>query len=254
MRRWLSISFALVSAVLLCAAIAAPSQAKNTRVSITDFQWSDATPQVDLGESVTWDWIGPDLQHSVTGQEANSDQWDSDPGTSNPRHDLGDSFKVTFNEPGQYLFQCKLHISVNGTVAVSNTLGDPNSDPGPQAPLNVDIEPPFVDGIMATPTVYGPKGKGGALTFSTSEKGSADIDYYKLVKRNGKKRKIFSGYAEWSTYIGINKVAIGKRIKTFKAKPGRYEGRFRVTDKHSNITRTYPIQFEIKGKQRNAKP
>ncbi|MGK2931437.1 MAG: cupredoxin domain-containing protein [Solirubrobacterales bacterium] len=245
---------AFIGAVVLCAAFAAPSQAKNTRVAISDFQWSDPTPEVDLGESVTWDWIGPDLQHSVTGQEENSKQFDSDPGNSNPRHDLGDSFKVTFDAPGQYIFQCKLHISVNGAVSVSNTLGDPNSDPGPQAPLNVDIEPPYVDDIMASPTVYGPKGKGGALTFSTNEAGSADVDYYRLVKKKGKKtRKVFAGYAEWTAYLGINTVPFAKRIETFKAKPGRYEGRFRATDAHNNVTDDFPIQFEIKGKKKKGK-
>lgn len=253
MKRLLTIVSALVSAAFLFAVAAAPSQAVNSRVSISDFNWSDETPEIDRGETITWDWLGPDLQHSVTGQDPNATQWDSDAGSSNPLHKLGDSFRVTFDQPGQYSFRCKLHASVRGSVAVSNTLGDPNSDPGPQAPLNFDIEPPFVDGIGVAPTIYGPKGKGGALKFSTNEKGSAEVEYYKLVKRGRKTAKKYAGFSEWTAYIGINTVPFAKRGKTFKAKPGKYEGRFRVTDSHSNTTRTYPIQFEIKGKSKKGK-
>ncbi|MBK5233443.1 MAG: hypothetical protein JJE13_10740 [Thermoleophilia bacterium] len=250
MRRRLSIALALASAAFLCVAFVAPSQAKNTRVSITDFKWSNGTPLIDRGESITWDWLGPDLQHSVTGQDLNAEQWDSDAGNSNPFHGLGDSYEVTFNQPGIYTFQCKLHSSVRGSVVVSNTLGDPNSDAGPQAPINFDREPPYVDGIMVSPTVLGPRGKGGALTFATDESGSADIDYYRLVKRGKKTVKQFAGYSEWNTYLGMNTVPFAKKEETFKAKPGKYQGLFQVTDSHSNSTGTYPIQFEIKDKKK----
>lgn len=231
---------------------ATPSQAASTRVSITDFKWSQM-PSIDRGESVIWDWLGPDLQHSVTGQEDNSSQWDSDPQTSMPLHRLGDSFKVTFDQPGQYLLGCKLHLSVRGTVSVSNTLGDPNSDPGPQAPLNFDLETPFVDGISLYPAVFGPKGKGGPLEFSSNERGSADADYYKLVKRGKRTVKRYVGYKTWSSYVGLNRVRFGAKSGTFKAKPGRYEAQFRVTDEAHNTTEPFLIQFEIKGKKKKNK-
>jgi hypothetical protein len=51
----------------------APAQADSTRVSISNFEWSK-DPEIDLGESVTWDWIGPDTFHSVTGQAPNATQ------------------------------------------------------------------------------------------------------------------------------------------------------------------------------------
>ena len=246
-------ALAALGLTAVCAvAFAAPSQAASTRVSITDFKWSQM-PSIDRGESVTWDWLGPDLQHSVTGQEENSRQWDSDPQSTMPLHKLGDSFKVTFNQPGQYLFSCKLHLSVRGTVSVSNTLGDPNSDPGPQAPLNFDLDPPYVDGIKLFPSVFGPKGKGGPLEFSVNERGTADADYYKLVKRGKRTVKKYVGYKTWSTYIGINTVRFGGKSETFKAKPGRYEAQFRVTDQGFNSTEPYLIQFEIKGKKKKKK-
>ncbi|MDQ2700063.1 MAG: plastocyanin/azurin family copper-binding protein, partial [Actinomycetota bacterium] len=189
MNRFGKFLVAFAAAAMLVVAFAPPSGAVNTRVSIFDFKWSNTTPQIDLGEKVIWDWLGPDLQHSVTGFSDNSVQWDSDPGISMPLHKLGSTFEVAFSQPGQYEFHCKLHSSVRGTVIVSNSVGDPNSDPGPQPPLNTDMEPPFVDGIKLFPTVYGPKRKGGPLEFSMNERGIADADYYRLVKR-GKKKKM----------------------------------------------------------------
>lgn len=252
MRRLVLQAIALFTGLVLLAFVAAPSQAANTRVSITDFKWSQS-PQIDLGESVTWDWLGPDLQHSVTGQGANASGWDSDPTISMPVHPLGDSYKVTFDQPGQYLFACKLHSSVRGTVVVSNTLGNPDSDPGPQAPLNFDMEVPYVDAIALEVPVFGPKGKGSPLAFSVNERGYADADYYKLVKRGKRTKKVFTGYSVWTTYIGENLVPLAKRSKTFKAKPGKYEAQFRVTDEHANTTEPYKIQFEILGPAKKKK-
>ena len=66
---------------------------------------------------MTWDWLGPDLAHSVTGISANDLQWDSDPGTDAPAHRAGDSFTLQFDQPGDYFFQCKLHAAVRGEVS-----------------------------------------------------------------------------------------------------------------------------------------
>ena len=241
---------ALSVSLLAGAFVAGSAQAGSTRVAITDFQWSNPSPQVDLGESVTWDWIGPDTQHSVSGQDPNATQWDSDPGSVNG-HPLGDSFTVKFDQPGSYLFVCKLHSSVRGTVVVSNKQGDPNSDPGPQAPLNFDMEPPFVDGIRFPKPVLGPKGKGSPLEFATNERGNADADYYRLVKRGKKTVKKFAGFSTWDDlFVGINTITFAARSKTFKAKPGRYEAQFRVSDNQFNTTAPMAIQFEIKGKSK----
>ncbi len=235
---------ALCAAVLLSLGATAPAQAANTRVSISDFQWSDKTPHVDLGESVTWDWIGPDTQHSVSGQPDNATQWDSDPGAVGP-HPLGDTFTVTFDQPGEYLFMCKLHTSVRGTVIVSDTPGDPESDPGPQAPLNLDFVPPDLQAVSLTSSSIGPRGNGSGLNFSVSEKGTTAAEYFKLVKRGKRTVKVFKGYHEWSNHIGINKVKFGAKDENFAAGPGEYEALITATDASSNITPGIPVQFRI---------
>jgi len=239
---------AIVFALIGGAFTAGSAQAVNTRVSISDFKWSNNEPHVDLGETVTWDWIGPDTQHSVSGKAPNASQWDSDPGNV-PGHPLGHSFSVTFDQPGSYLFVCKLHSSVRGNVIVSDQPGDPDSDPGPQASINFDMEAPYVDGLQFPRPVFGPKGNGSGFKFSVNERGSADADYYKLVKRGKRTVKKFAGYSTWNNiFIGMNKIAFGARSSTFKAKPGKYEAEFLVTDQKFNTTEPQVIQFEIKGK------
>ncbi len=230
----------------------APAQAGSTRISISDFQWSK-NAEVDLGESVTWDWIGPDTQHSVSGEAPNATQWDSDPGSVNA-HPLGDTFKVTFDQPGVYNFFCKLHASVRGSVTVSSNPGDPDSDPGPQAPLNLDLIPPNFTGIFLNQPSVGPNGKGTGMNFGINEKSTITVDYYKLIKR-GKgsrarwKRK-FAGFGEWGSHVGNNTINFAKRTAKFGARPSRYVGFTYATDESSNSTSITKVKFKINGKKK----
>lgn len=244
--------FALLAVIGLAGLCVAPARAANTRVAISDFEWSKE-PQIDLGESVIWDWIGPDTMHSVTGQEPNATQWDSDPDSSMPQHDLGDTYRLTFNHPGSYLFVCKMHSSVRGTVTVSNNPGDPDSDPGPQDPLKLDMESPLIERVRLDHLRLGWRGKGTALNFEIGEPGLASIDYYQRIKRGkGKKAKVvkrFRGYTESKVHVGNNRIRFAARSKTFKPKPGKYVAYFRVDDLSWNASREFTLHFEIKSKK-----
>jgi plastocyanin len=267
------LALAALAAALLAVVLASPAAANNTRVSIANFEWSNKTPHIDLGESVIWTWTGPDTQHSITGQPPttpdfgtgltnDATQWDSDPTTNYPNHFPGDDYQVTFDHPGTYLFVCKVHQSVRGTVTVSDTPGDPNSDPGPAPPINFDTDPPYVsdnffsnDGVNQVPPFVGPKGKGVGYTFSLSESGRASADYYRLIKRGkGKKKrtvKFFQGYSEWNNaHLGLNLVHFARRSKTFKPVPGKYVAYFRVEDNEYNSTDDITIRFTINGKKK----
>ncbi len=246
MRRALSLLVAAGVALVFSAALVAPAHADNTRISISDFRWSK-NAEIDLGESVTWDWIGPDTLHSVTGEPPNATQWDSDPGNVNP-HPLGDTFTIAFDQPGQYSFRCKLHASVRGTVTVSSNPGDPNSDPGPQPPLNFDLTPPNLTGLFLNNTVMGPKGKGTGLNFGINEKATITSDYYRLKKkRGGKWKRKFVGFDEWEAHVGNNTINFARRTEQFKAKPSRYVGFTYATDESSNSTPITKLKFKIKG-------
>lgn len=186
--------------VLLALVAAAPAGALNTRVSIANYRWSNPAVQINLGEKVTWDWLGPDLAHSVTGISPNDLQWDSDPGTDAPSHRAGESFTLQFNLPGTYLFQCKLHSFVRGEVIVADVPGDPNSDPGPQPPLNIDVKPPTLGGVALKNRKF--KGtKGTGLSAQISDRGTLDAEYYRF---NAKGKRVYNGYKTWRTFIGVN--------------------------------------------------
>ena len=232
----------------LCVAVAAlafapVASAANTRVSIANYAWSDPAVQVNLGEKVTWDWLGPDLAHSVTGISADSLAWDSDPGTDAPSHRAGDSFTLQFNQPGVYLFQCKLHAFVRGEVTVSAVPGDPNSDSGPQPPLNVDVKPPTLGAVsLKTSRIKGTRG--ATASAQISDRGSLDAEYYRL---NSKGKRVYNGYKTWNAFIGINRFALAARWRHFRAKPGRYKVVLRATDTAENVSKPVTERFAIVG-------
>lgn len=225
------------------------ADAANTRVSIGNFSWSNE-PGIDLGESVTWDWIGPDTSHSVTGAGPGGIWIDSDPEIPFPDHLPGDSFRVTFDQPGQFTFACKIHPIVRGTVTVSSEPGDPNSDPGPQPPINFDRVAPDVREVGLLATTLGFRGKGTALRFASDERGTADVEYFRLVRRDGWTTERFAGYDTWSSFVGYSSFPFARRSSRFAARPGSYLARFRVVDRSGNTTPAFPLRFEIKAPPR----
>ena len=219
--------------------------AANTRVSITNFAWSNE-PAIDLGESVTWDWIGPDTAHSVTGTGPGGVFIDSDPNNPFPDRLPGDSFTVAFDQPGQFTFVCKIHSIVRGTVTVSDQPGDPDSDPGPQPPINFDRVTPDVREVGILSTTLGFRGKGTELRFASDERGTADVEYFRLVRRDGWTTERFAGYDTWAGFVGYNAVPFARRSSRFEARPGSYLARLRVADQSGNATPAFPLRFEIK--------
>jgi plastocyanin len=227
--------------VVALALLAAPAEAANTRVSISNFEWSNKEVHIDLGEKVIWDWLGPDLAHSVTGVSPNAIQWDSDPGTDAPSHEPGDSFELQFTQPGTYTFQCKLHSFVRGEVVVSATPGNPNSDPGPRAPLKIDVVRPTLGEVHLAKSRFSSR-KGVRTSAAISERGTLDAEYYRL---NSKGKRVYNGFHTWKTFIGHNGFQLGARAKHFKARPGRYLVVLQATDQANNESKVVKKRFEI---------
>ena len=50
--------------------------------------------------------------HSVTGYVRQRHGLDSDPQTNQPQHELGDNFQLSFDRPGEFVLNCKLHSTV----------------------------------------------------------------------------------------------------------------------------------------------
>ena len=118
------------------ALLAPPAAAAATRGSRSrNYQWSRPAVHIDLGEQVTWYWLGPDTQHSVTGIVGQRRRHGLRPRRPAPQAtSLGDRFKLTVQHPGTYAFQCKLHSIVRGTVVVSSTPGRPGRRARPDPP------------------------------------------------------------------------------------------------------------------------
>jgi plastocyanin len=232
----------LLPLLIACTLVLAPNAlASNIRVSISNYAWAPEQVHIDLNEKVTWDWLGPDLAHSVTGTSANARQWDSDPNTDAPSHRPGFSYTIQFRQPGAYTFLCKLHPFVRGEVIVSGNPGDPNSDPGPQAPLKIDVKKPTLSKVTLKRTRFSGS-KGIDMSAKVSEGGSLEADYYR-TGAGGK--RAYSGYAEWRVSSGTNQLQLGARWKHFKATPGRYEAVLRATDRAANTSKPVAKHFVI---------
>jgi plastocyanin len=220
---------------------ASSARAANHRVAIGNYQWSMPQIQLDLGEHVTWYWVGPDTMHSVTGASPDAAGLDSDPDINTPSHSLGDTFQLSFNRPGTYTFQCKLHSSVRGTVLVSNRPGDPSTEVDPVPQSNVDLTPPYLSEVKLQQRKFGRHGTG--LHFGVDEKSKVDAEYYEV--RHGH-RGDFAGWRHWRAHVGYNDVTFAGHSKHFNARTGRYIAVIRATDTSHNTTRSKLRRFRIR--------
>jgi plastocyanin len=231
-------TFALLGVVMAVGTTTA--SAANRRVAIGHFQWSLPQVHLALGEHVTWYWVGPDTMHSVTGTSPNDSGWDSDKGINTPNHPLGDTYQLTFNRPGTYTFQCKLHSSVRGSVVVSDEPGDPNKEVDPVPNNNVDVKPPHLNDVKLRSRKFGRHGT--TLNWGVNEKSKLDAEYYEV--RHGHRGK-FAGWNDWKGHVGYNDATFGGKSKHFDARPGRYVALVRATDKSHNTGRKITRHFRI---------
>jgi plastocyanin len=119
-------------------ALAAPAHAATAQVNIAGNAFSPANVTITEGDAVTWNWVGPDTNHSTTtGPEGRDMQttWDSDPGNPFPNHQVGDKFSWNYPNEGEYSYFCKVHSFMTGKVTVVPKTNNPN-------PPAQDIEPP----------------------------------------------------------------------------------------------------------------
>ncbi len=230
----------LAAALALAALFPVAADAANRRIAISNYQWSSPQISLDLGEHATWYWVGPDVVHSVTGDSPNAAGLDSDPNDTLPQHPVGDSFQLSFDQPGVYQFVCKLHSTVRGTVTVSGVPGDAVSEADPVPPNQVDLKAPKLRKLeLASPLT----GRGGPLHFTLGEDAKLDADYYRLGPKGA---RTFAGYAKWRGYLGLNQIRFAARGPHFDAEPGRYVAELRATDRDNNLSKPRDIRFQIR--------
>jgi plastocyanin len=86
-----------------------PESGAGATVETEGMEFSPATVEVSVGDTVTWN--GDSLPHTVT---STSGPVDFDESLSS-----GDTVTVTFDEPGTYEYECTIHPGMTGTVVVS---------------------------------------------------------------------------------------------------------------------------------------
>jgi plastocyanin len=229
-----------VAAVPLGAA-AAPSLAADAKVAIGHYRWSSDVIHVDLGQHVTWYWVGPDTMHSVTGVSANDATIDSDPNRAEPEHRVGDHFQVSFGQPGVYEFQCKLHPVVHGEVVVSATPGDPADDPDPIPVPNVDLMHPRLTGVFLDPGRF--THRGSTLHYTLDDAARLDAEIWHVAHGH---RGRYAGWAQWHGHIGFNYARFGVRTRHFRPRPGQYVAYLKATDFFNNPSATKTLRFTIR--------
>jgi plastocyanin len=97
--------------------VAGAAAANTTVIDIKDLAYSPPTLQVTQGDTVTWTNSEEIMPHDVTsgvaGQLNIGEMFGSE--ILAP----GQSFAVTFAEPGEFVYLCKLHPAMTGVVIVS---------------------------------------------------------------------------------------------------------------------------------------
>jgi plastocyanin len=215
---------ALGAALALTAA--PPALATSRKVAIGDFRWSPPQVSVDLGDTVTWIWVGPDTQHSITGLSANAAQYDSDRGRT-PDHKPGDRFQIRFTQPGTYDFHCVLHGIVRGTVSVQPVLGDGAPSPDPEPVVLGDLTAPVVDAVSV---------RGQRVKYTLDEAGKVTVD---VLKQKGA-RWVLVATRSFAGHVGYNEARLRRALT-----PGRYRAYFRAADAANNQSRDAVTTFRV---------
>ncbi len=239
-RRGLSAVLALVLAAG-AAGSATPAGAVSRKVAIGDFAWSPFGVTVDRGDTVTWFWVGPDTQHSVTGEDAFSAGIDSDPGDDAPSHAPGDRFKVRFDRPGVYALHCKLHALVRGKVTVLDEpgTGAPSPDPDPQVTL--DLRAPELTQVRwAAPALR--TGHWAQLRYTLDERARVTFDV--MRPRRGVDRLV--GTRRFRGHVGWNTWRFHGRLRHRRLRPGRYYALLVAADADGNRTRDVRLPFRVR--------
>jgi plastocyanin len=126
--------------VALCLLVAAPALAAPATVDVGGFRYTPAAVTIDQGDAVTWNWIGPDVNHDVYEGVPPDDLGNIPPALFESHPDIdepglitapppGGTWSYTFDTPGTYDYWCRRHPRMTGSVTVN-----PVEQPPPLVP------------------------------------------------------------------------------------------------------------------------
>ena len=110
---------AAAAALTAWLALAVPAHAVNTAVDVGNvFKFNPADITIDQGDTVTWRWVGPDVNHDVVSYPSQAEVYDSHPGIVAVEPPPGGTFQHTFVNVGTFNYFCSNHSFMQGTVTV----------------------------------------------------------------------------------------------------------------------------------------
>jgi len=199
-------------------AVATPSaDAATFQVSVGNNAFSPPELTITAGDVVTWNWVGPDTNHSTSTTNEHQTSWDSDARNSFPNHEVGDKFSREFPDVGEFPYFCKVHSFMTGKIVVLQKQNNPNPPP-----------PDTVAPQFGTPQVALRQRR---VTFNLDEPGTVQ------AKLRGPTRRT----KELTGKVGINVFKLPRRMK-----PGRYSVSFRATDQAGNRSRVARAKFRVR--------
>jgi plastocyanin len=204
---------ALITLMTL-AIVAAPAQAADRGVTVSNFSFGPAELTIDQGDTVTWTFAGPDTNHSTTTKPDQAESWDSDPRNPTPVHAVGDKFSWNFPNAGEFSYFCKVHASMTAKIVVRPRQAGTPTTPDTVAPR------------FGTPRV---SVKRRRVTFKLDEAGSVTARF------RGRTRRTLTRDA----HVGTNVLALPK------LRPGRYAVTLRATDAAGNESTPATVKFAV---------
>jgi plastocyanin len=199
------------------AAVTSPASAATHQVTVANTAFSPSELTITQGDSVTWNWTGPDTNHSTTTGAEGQTTWDSDPGNAFPNHPVGDKYSWGFPYEGEFPYFCKTHPGMAGKIIVVRKVNNPNP------PAQDVVGPEF--GTLAVQL------KQRRIKFSLDEPARVE------GKMRGPKRRTLKVSAK----AGVNYMRLPKRLRK-----GRYGVNLRATDAAGNKSLVARAKFTIR--------
>ena len=188
-------------------------------VDIGGFAFAPKDVSIYQGDSVIFNWKGPDTNHSATG-----DKFDTDAGKSSAEvvHAIGDTYSVTFPDAGTFTFFCKVHSFMTGTVTVQPV--PPGATPTATAPV--------LTKVRVSPRRFARKTK---LTFN--------LDWPASMRATLRKGSRVTKAIEFDAVPGDNRKTLdfGRRVK-----PGNYVLKLVAVDRtNGKASKTASVRVEV---------
>ncbi len=103
-----------LAVLITWASIATGAVAANQTVNVGNNKTlspNNGNAAINLGDTVTWRWVGQDTGHIIESAAGQAEAWDSDPGltSSTVNHAIDDTFPHTFTHAGAFDYHCRIH-------------------------------------------------------------------------------------------------------------------------------------------------